>query len=165
MSKRITPPKAAQPIPPMICRNREEVTLALKKARECRGHSQNELDEMAGFHVGYTGKLEQPFPRAWPSGRSVMHPMFDIWLAALGVAVIIVPDTHAVDGKTIGDAAPPMPVPPRMNLKRANRIRTLYREGWKVTLLSKHFNTPKALVVDIVENRAFAAPGASDKAA
>lgn len=164
MAKRIPPARITLPIPPMICRNREEVTLALTKARECRGYSQNELDDHAGFHAGYTGKLEQTFPRAWPSGRCPLHPMFDIWIAALGVAVIIVPDSHSVDAKTIGEAIPPTPAhPPRMTVKRANRIRQLYREGWKIRVLAKYFNAPQKLVTEIVEERAFMPPGAANE--
>lgn len=159
MARRIVPVKKPKPIPVMICRNREEVTLALKKARECRGFTQSDLDEKAGFHLGYTGKLEQPFPRAWPSGRCPLHPMFDLWLKALGVAVIVIPDSHSVDERTIGDAIPPADNrPPRMTLKRANRIRVLYAEGWRITLLAKHFHTKRTMIQDIIENRAFAAP-------
>lgn len=163
MARRIPAKRHPQMIPPMICRNREDVTLALTKARECRGYSQNELDEKAGFNLGYTGKLEQPFPRHWPSGRCPLHPMFDLWLAALGVAVILVPDTHSIDMRRIGEAIPPPRNPPTMTFKRAQKVRLLASEGWTVRLLSASFHVTHRTIKDILEGKIYPVPpGAND---
>jgi hypothetical protein len=158
MTRRIPTKKQPITIPPMICRNREDVTLALKQARECRGMSQSDLDEKAGFHLGYTGKLEQSFPRRWPSGRCPLHPMFDLWLQALGVAVIIVPDTHSVDRLRIGDAVPPMRSAPTMTFKRAQKVRLLAAEGWSVKLIAASFHCTHRTVKDILEGTIFPVP-------
>lgn len=163
MTRRITPKKQPYPIPPMICRNREDVTLALKKARECRGYSQSELDEKAGFNLGYTGKMEQPFPRHWPSGRCPLHPMFDLWLAALGVAVIIIPDSHSVDTRRILDAVPPPRNPPTMTFKRAQKVRTLSLEGWSVKLIAASFHVTHRTIKDILEGKIFPVPPAANE--
>lgn len=158
MAKRMVPVRKPKPIPPMICRSREDVTLALKAARECRGLSQSELDEHAGFNLGYTGKLEQPFPRKWPSGRCPLHPMFDIWIAALGVVVIIVPDSHAIDAKPIGAAVPPPRPPPAMTYKRAQRVRSLYAaKQMDVRLLAASFHVSHRTIKDILGNVIFPA--------
>lgn len=163
MTKRFVTPKKPAPIPPMICRNREEVTLALIKVRECRGLSQNELDDHAGFHLGYTGKMEQPFPRKWPSGRCTLHPMFDTWLSALGVAVIVIPDEHSIDTYRIGDAVPPPQKPASMTFKRAQRMRKLHAEGgWTVELLAKSFHTTRRMVRDILDGTAYPIPAAAN---
>lgn len=166
MSKRIPPVRKPKPIPPMICRTREDVTLALKAARECRGLSQSELDERAGFHLGYTGKLEQPFPRQWPSGRCPIHPMFDLWAAALGVALIIVHDSPEIDGRPIGTAIPPPRVPPAMTYKRAKRVRELYADknsGMNIPLLALSFHVSHRTIKDILKNKIFPA-AANDSA-
>lgn len=167
MSKRIMPVKKPQPIPAMICRTREEVTLAMAKVRECRGLSQNELDEHAGFAVGYTGKMEQTFPRKWPSGRCAMHPMFDIWLAALGVAMIVVSDEHTVAALQISHVVQPPPRPASMTFKRAQRIRKLHSEGgWTIKLLAASFHTTPRMVRDIIAGTAYPIPvTANDQAA
>lgn len=162
MTRRITAKKHPYPIPPMICRNREDVTLALKAARECRGLSQSELDERAGFHLGYTGKLEQPFPRQWPSGRCPIHPMFDLWVAALGVAVIIVPDSHSIDSTKILDAVPPPRMPPSMTYKRAQRVRAIFAEGsMDIRCLAASFHVTHRTIKDILAHKIFP-PAAKD---
>ena len=79
-----------------LCRSRLELTRALAEIRRAQGIPQIELDELAGFCSGYTGKLEQPFSPGKdgkrPSGRSAFPAMFDLWIGALGVALIVVPD-------------------------------------------------------------------------
>lgn len=156
MARRIPPVRKPKPIPPMICRTREDVTLALKAARECKGMTQAALDERAGFHLGYTGKLEQPFPRQWPSGRCPIHPMFDVWLAALGVAVIIIPDTFEIDAKLIGEAIPPPRTPPAMTYKRAQRVRQLYADkAMDIRCLAASFHVNHRTIKDILANVIF----------
>lgn len=166
MTRRITAKKPLIPIPPMICRNREDVTLALKRARECRGLSQSELDEKAGFNLGYTGKLEQSFPRHWPSGRCPLHPMFDLWLGALGVAMILVPDNHTIDTRRILDAAPPPRTPPTMTFKRAQKVRSLHHdEKWPVKLIAASFHVTHRTIKDILEGKIFPVPPAANDGA
>ncbi len=63
----------------IVTRYAQFVWLA-KRAREAAGVSQLELDAMAGFQDGYTGKLEQPDAQY---GRSAVMPTFDAWLSAL----------------------------------------------------------------------------------
>jgi ribosome-binding protein aMBF1 (putative translation factor) len=163
MTRRIVPTKKPQPIPAMICRTREEVTHAMQKVRECRGLSQNDLDAHAGFNVGYTGKMEQPFPRKWPSGRCTMHPLFDTWLAALGVALVVVADEHTAGGVRISQAVTPPPKPPTMTFKRAQRLRKLHAEGgWTVKLLAASFHTTPRMVRDVLEGRAYPIPEAAN---
>lgn len=61
---------------------------ALIARRKALGWTQLELDERAGFQPGYAGKLE-----AWqgPQGRTAGSVTMGLWLAALGVSVVVVP--------------------------------------------------------------------------
>lgn len=81
-------------LPPIVlCRSRDEIVRALTDARLRRGIPQQALDDKAGWTDGYTSKLEQPSTNEWKNGqRSALHPSFDLWIGALGVAVVIIPD-------------------------------------------------------------------------
>lgn len=150
--------KRSEPVPVFLCRNRAEVTAALARIREHLGISQLELDEIAGFSTGYTGKMEQHGAPAQPgkrkSGRSAINPMFDIWLGSLKVGLVIVP----LDGDPdVSRAVPSRDDPPAMTLKRAQRMRALHNGGKgrsKNTLYRMFRCTPK-MVGDILEGRVF----------
>ncbi len=78
----------------LIARDRKELVALLRMRRVGLGLSQLALDEIAGMHLGYTGKLERPDGRTksgkkW--GRHVIMPMFDLWLASLGAGLVVVP--------------------------------------------------------------------------
>ena len=82
-------------MPAFLCRNRADVTRALAIIRRHMGISQLELDELAGFSSGYTGKLEcagdSGADGGRPSGRWAINGTFDRWLDALGIDLVIVP--------------------------------------------------------------------------
>lgn len=144
------------PPPTFLCRNRAEVTRALAAVREHLGISQLELDEVAGFATGYTGKLERPdapsVPGKQKTGRSVFHPMFDCWLGALGVGVMVVPlDTDA----DLAAARLPHVAPPRMTVKRAEKIRALHAAGRSPNTLWRMFRCTPQMVDDILAGRAY----------
>jgi len=150
-------PKGEGPVPTFLCRNRAEVTAALATIRTHLGISQMELDDIAGFNQGYTGKLERPSTPGHVgqrgSGRSAMHPMFDIWLGALKVGVVLVPLGTEPD---MTRAIPAAVLAPPMNRKRAEKIRQLFASGkWSHAKLAKHFNVRRQMIRDIVERRAF----------
>lgn len=71
---------------------------AMVARRKQLGWSQIELDERAGFHLGYTGKLE-----AWtgPQGRTAGPVTMPLWLQALGIEIVF---AHTLDG-SIADQA------------------------------------------------------------
>lgn len=135
------------------------MTRALTYARMLRGYSQLEVDERAGFNVGYTGKIEQPFPRAWPSGRSPLGPMLDLWLGALNVLVVVVDAAKAehVDWSSVATA--PQPRAPDMTLRRAQQIRDLRSDDpskWSVDVLARQFGVRVGVILDIIEGKAYA---------
>jgi hypothetical protein len=149
-------PKGEGPVPTFLCRNRAEVTAALARIRTHLGISQNELDDIAGFNQGYTGKLEKPYTPGFPeqraSGRSAIHPMFDLWIGALKIGVLLVPLGTEPD---VSRAVPAQVLASPMNTKRAEKIRARHRAGISPTRLAKEFGIRRSMVVDIIENRAF----------
>jgi hypothetical protein len=72
-----------------------ELVWLLTQARKSLGVSQEEIVYRSneifgvgnGFEDGYLGKLEQP---GSDSGRNAVHPLFDVWLAALGIGLKVV---------------------------------------------------------------------------
>jgi hypothetical protein len=149
-------PKAG-PVPTFLCRNRAEVTAALVKIREHLGISQLELDEIAGFHLGYTGKLERPDTPALPGerkpGRAAINPMFDPWIGALGCALVLVPLTEPQAEAT--ERAMPAPTRlPKVSLKTARRIRALAAtQRYTRMELAGKFGLALRTIADIVELR------------
>lgn len=149
-------PRAAGPPPTFLCRNRQEVTRALAEIREHLGISQLELDEVAGFCSGYTGKMERLFapgtPGARSSGRSAFPFHFDNWLGALKVGVVLVP--LEADQQTAG-ARRPAVAPPAMTVKRAQKMRALHAAGRSRNTLWRIFQCTPRMVDDILAGRAF----------
>jgi hypothetical protein len=147
------------PVPTFLCRNRKELTLALAAVRDHLGISQIELDAIAGFPDGYTGKIECPAapgrPGSRPSGRSVFPASLDLWLAALGAELVVtVPGAGRTD---ISTARPPRVVPPRMAVKRAEKIRVLHNggKGRSRETLWRMFQITPQMVDDIIAGRAY----------
>lgn len=157
-------PKGDGSVPTFLCRNRLEVTAALAAIRKHLGISQLELDEIAGFHTGYTGKLEKPFTPGKPgkrgSGRSALHPMIDLWFGALEVEVLIVPK-----GTEIPGAIEAADITSPMNTKRADKIRALHAAGMGKHKIAKQFGIPYGMVRDILADRAYVAGQQRQKAA
>lgn len=145
------------PVPTFLCRNRAEVTAALAQIREHLGISQLELDDLAGFHVGYTGKLERPDTPAEPGqrkpGRAAINPMFDNWVGALGVAMVLIPSTEPVEEAR--ERALPAPLRlPKVSLKTARRIRALNdTQRYTRMELAGKFGLALRTISDIVEGR------------
>jgi len=142
-----------KPVPTFLCRNRAEVTAALAAVRKSLGISQLELDEIAGFSTGYTGKLERPgvpgFPGKRPTGRSALHPMFDDWVNALGVVVAIVPVSDRLDFAQA--VAPPMPEF-KMTRKQAAKVRVLFESGrFTLPRLAEKFGCSLGKICEITE--------------
>jgi hypothetical protein len=145
------------PVPTFLCRNRAEVTAALVRIREHLGISQLELDEIAGFHLGYTGKLERPDTPATPGqrkpGRAAINPMFDPWLGALGVALVLLPLAEP-EALAVERATPPPARLPKVSLKTARRIRTLHgTQRYTRMELAGKFGLALRTISDIVEGR------------
>lgn len=145
------------PVPTFLCRNRDDVAHALAEIRKHMGISQLELDEIAGFHVGYTAKLEQP--NAPPvegkqkSGRHAINPMFDPWIGSLKVRVYICPDDAAPDftqARRLDMRAP------KVSTKKAQKIRRLFATGrYSRMELAGKFGFSLRIIAEIVENRAY----------
>lgn len=81
----------------VLVRNSTELVEALTRRRGALGLSQLDLDELAGFQLGYTGKLERPdgltrSGKRW--GRRCIHPTFDWWLGGLKVGLAVIPLGH-----------------------------------------------------------------------
>lgn len=74
--------------PEGVASNYSELVWLLRQRRQAAGMSQLELDHTAGLQDGYTSKLEQPDAIY---GRRAVYPMFDLWLAGLGVGLMVVP--------------------------------------------------------------------------
>jgi len=69
-----------------------ELCQLLAMQRIALGMTQRELDQLAGFQDGYTGKLETG---TRPKGRTIGSRLLPMWLGALGVRLAIVPiDEH-----------------------------------------------------------------------
>lgn len=155
------------PVPTFLCRNRAEVTAALVKIREHLGISQLELDDLAGFHLGYTGKLEKPDTPAEPGkqkpGRAAINPMFDNWVGALGYGVVLVP---LAEPQAVERAVPPPERTPKVTLKTARRIRTLWatQRYTRMELCGK-FGLALRTISDIVEGRSHQESPAEQEAA
>lgn len=157
MTRRVLrkPPKDGPP-PTFLCHNRVEVTRALAAIREHMGLSQLDVDDIAGFCPGYTGKLERHSAPAGPgkraSGRSAINPMFDLLVGALKVAVIVGPS-----GSDLAMAVPTRPhvAPPVMTLKRAEKIRALHAAGRSANSLWRMFGTSPRMVAEILAGRAY----------
>lgn len=150
-----TKTKQDGPPPTFLCRNREEVTRALAAIRESMGLSHLDVDDLAGFNEGYTGKLEMlPTPGQGdnrPSGRSAMTWAFDMWLGALKVGVVLVP----LEGT---DAAPTTLQAPqkvrRITYRIAQTMREMHASGeytsWRIAAM---FGIPREAVIDVILNR------------
>lgn len=65
---------------------------AMKQRRLEMGLTQMELDHIAGFHDGYSARLETPFTRTGKKSFK-LTPMATIWLSALGVRLALVSTT------------------------------------------------------------------------
>jgi hypothetical protein len=134
------------------------VTRALAEIREHMGITQLDLDEIAGFCTGYTGKLERPESPGRDgqrgSGRSAMHPTFDYWLGALKVGVIVMPLDAEPD---MAAARSPLVAPARMTVKRAEKMRTLHRAGRSPHTLWRMFQCSPQMAADILAGRAYVA--------
>lgn len=148
-----TKTKQDGPPPTFLCRNREEVTRALAAIREHMGISQLELDDLAGFNQGYTSKLEQP---ATPgqgdsrtSGRRTIHPLFDLWVGALKVGIMIVP-LNEPESIT----APPPGRVHKINYRIAEKIRAMHATGLHTSWgLAAMFGVPRQDIIDVILNR------------
>jgi hypothetical protein len=147
-------PRNVGPPPTFLCRNRAEVARALAQIREHLGISQLDLDHIAGFASGYTGKLEcRDVPNGHSrhgSGRNAMQPTLDYWLGALKVGLIVVPLAGEHD---IAQARLPNDAAPRMTVKRAEKIRALHREGRSRNTLWRMFQTTPQQIDDILAGR------------
>lgn len=150
------------PVPTFLCRNRQEVTAALVKIREHLGISQLELDDLAGFHLGYTGKLECSDTPAEPDkrkpGRAAINPMFDNWMGALGVALVLVPLAEPQE-MAVERALPAPSRLPKVTLKTARRIRALSAtQRYTRMELAGKFGLALRTISDIVELRSHLEP-------
>jgi len=157
------------PVPTFLCRNRAEVTAALVKIREHLGISQLELDDMAGFHLGYTGKLERPDTPAEPGkqkpGRAAINPMFDNWVGALKIGVFLIPLNEEQDS-AIARAVTPPQRDPKVSLKTARRIRALAgTQRYTRMDLAGKFGLALRTISDIVEGRSHSEPDQQQEAA
>lgn len=158
---RFAKPKGkAGPPPTFLCRNRVEITRALAAIRDHMGISQLELDNIAGFADGYTGKLEclgaPAAPRKRTAGRSALHGSFDTWLSSLGLGLVVVAldrDQMAIVPRRPGIAPPPM------TYKRAQKMRRLHTEsGASVNTLYRLFQCSPVLARNILDGKAFSRP-------
>ncbi|HWW12416.1 MAG TPA: hypothetical protein VN018_07860 [Brevundimonas sp.] len=106
-----------KPFAPLLVSDRSDITSALTQRRHDLGLSGEELDEIAGFSERYVSKLEVPmraqgklgfrFDQATdvtPTGVCRPSGMASIWMAALGVALVLV-DQKTAD--SIGAVAAP----------------------------------------------------------
>lgn len=82
----------AQPVAPAdgVATTYSELVGLLAQYRRSSDISQLELDERAGFHYGYSGKLEIPHKADGRASMRYPHT-FDTWLGALGLGLRIVP--------------------------------------------------------------------------
>jgi hypothetical protein len=76
--------------PPPVAQTAESLIDQLRRRRMRAGLTQRDLDHIAGWADGYTGKVEAP---ATAPGRRRPDPLssFDLWLQALNVGIAIVP--------------------------------------------------------------------------
>lgn len=149
-------PKGEGPVPTFLCHNRAEVTRALAQIRKHLGISQLELDELAGFATGYTGKLEAlgapGYPNKRTGARSAFHPMMDYWLGALGVGIVVVPLVGGADN--VPRAIRPPIKPAKMTLKRAKRVLALWQTNhYSRPRLAEKFGCSLSTICEITEGR------------
>jgi hypothetical protein len=105
----LTGPRTYRPCePPVVAQSSEQIVDMLRKARMLQGLTQRDLDHLAGWADGYTGKVEAP---ATAPGRRRPTPLssFDLWLQALGVGVAIVP-LPANQGESEPKRLPTLPI-------------------------------------------------------
>jgi hypothetical protein len=135
------------------------LTAALAAVREHKGLSQLEVDALAGFPDGYTGKIEKPSAPALPgsrkSGRWAFPATLDLWLAGLELELIVVPRGAQPEP---GVATRPNVAAPPMTLKRAQKIRALRKAGRSRETLWRMFQITPQMVDDILAGRAFVPP-------
>lgn len=84
---------------PTVIQSEHEIAEVMARRRKELGLSQLALDDRAGLHLGYTGKLElQPEP-GQPRGaarRAIrIYETWDWWSGALDVDLFLVPKEHA----------------------------------------------------------------------
>lgn len=83
---------------PLIATSSDDLIAQLIRARRRRRLSQLAVDERSGMHLGYTGKVERPDGltrdgKKW-GRRITLGPLFDAWIQALDVGLIVVPLSH-----------------------------------------------------------------------
>lgn len=99
---------------PVLVHSRADIAGLLRGHRMAKGLTCLAHDHRAGFHDGYTAKLEHGDK---PSGRQGFHinvrtdrldvsPMADVWLTSLGLALVLMPVDQA-------DAIGAQPAPKR----------------------------------------------------
>lgn len=74
--------------------NRADMARVLRQARMDQGMTCLELDYRAGFHDGYTGKLEHPDSPSGKRGLQLSY-MAEVWIKALGYRLVLVPECVA----------------------------------------------------------------------
>lgn len=82
--------------PPTIVHSRADIAQLLADRRRALGMTCEGLDFHAGFSDRYTAKMEHGDK---PSGRQGFHisPMAEVWLSALGLALVVMGEREASD--------------------------------------------------------------------
>lgn len=73
-----------------VITSRADMAAVLRQARMNRGMTCLELDHVAGFHDGYTGKLEHPDTKSGKRGLQLSF-MAECWIEALGYQLVLIP--------------------------------------------------------------------------
>lgn len=77
---------------PIVVSDYKALIAAMRQRRTDLGMTCIEVDSKAGFPEGYTSKLEN-YTRAGP-GRSFGPVSLPLWLGALGLKIVVVPDSE-----------------------------------------------------------------------
>ena len=122
-----------KPFKPTLVTGPIDLASVLYLRREGFAMTAEEVDDLAGFHERYTGKLERP-EEAWgrgsltvtppspsyPAGSVKMSPMGAVWLQTLGLRLVVV---SAEDAERIGAQPTPVAPSPEERYHRGQAIR------------------------------------------
>jgi len=108
---------------PLIVTSSTDIAAVLRRERERRGWTGEELDAKVGWPDRYAAKAENP-GTAWGKTLVRVHGMADLWLQTLDYALVLVDRKEAE--RMVAEAAADPEVCERDHLRRVQVMRLVY---------------------------------------